>query len=1009
MLTPKSAKTLRKLRVISKNAYKSIISLHADGYNEIAESHYFNAKWYRKTYFSAQEDMSEDPVTHYLTKGWKIGCNPSAKFNNNAYLSENPDVMEANMAPLLHYERFGKNEKRCIRKSSEGTQKLSFTEKISFQMLKSARFLRLISDQKYDKAKKYYVFNDYRLLHKSAHFDNKYYAAMYKCYVDPIDHYLHIGYKLGYNPSPSFDNDFYLATYADILACGMNPLYHYEIAGKKEGRMISTTMGTPINYSDISFPNSVLIVSHELSLTGAPIVLLNALKSLKKNGINPVVLSPKYGELENELNANDIDYIVDPYLMVKLYRHDKGLNDFLASFPTIFFNTIDTMKFAKYIRTSNRKIVWIHEGELGYQCASESFDVAEALRNMDEIYSVGAYSKSYTDNYAPLDKSKILLYGVDDLHVDIPQTDEKLTFAIFGVCCMRKGTDYFVEAVTRLPEEIRRNCLFKVIGRIDNDDFCMRVKQLAEGHDIVFTGQLTHDETMMEMAKCDVIVCPSLDDPMPTVCTEAMQLRKVVICSNHTGTAAFIRNGVNGYTFNIENEQLSDVMTRVYNERNNIRNIGRNGYETYRQNFSQAVFEKNLMSIFVGIPMEENNTSQHIQVHENGAPKKQASAPRKKCQILVSSMFSSNEPTYRFIDKKYIAHISENTGNAIIAEFATRPLNYDFITRHNWSEDSDVDEYMIAAANTLRPTAQLSWDKWFNLFKKLEKPLHVIGLGTQATLEEMNAKEYVKTLPEKLVRWAHLVAEHCKVIGVRGEFTADVLHEMGINNVEPVGCPTWYVNGYNQPEIRKKEWGAHLKPAFYTCWEPYSDWHVAWHRAMLDNVLPLTDPKFVMQSEFDFVPYMLGNKDPMQLLANLSIEDFKKSAEAVKKHFGLSDYDIYENEKIKNMFRIFSNIDEWQRFTRTRDFQFGFRIHGSVIAMKNGVPAICVVSDSRMYEMCKLYHIPFIAVNEIASGDLNLEKIYNEADYSELNKQYPALLNNYINFLNKNNISHNFN
>ena len=103
---------------------------------------------------------------------------------------------------------------------------------------------------------------------------------------------------------------------------------------------------------------------------------------------------------------------------------------------------------------------------------------------------------------------------------------------------------------------------------------------------------------------------------------------------------------------------------------------------------------------------------------------------------------------------------------------------------------------------------------------------------------------------------------------------------------------------------------------------------------------------------------------------------------------------------------MFTDINDWSDFVRTRDFNFGFRIHGSIIALKNGVPAICVVSDSRMYEMCQLYHIPYICVNQIASSDFNLEKIYNEADFSEMNKKYEQHLRNYISFLDKNGISH---
>lgn len=371
-------------------------------------------------------------------------------------------------------------------------------------------------------------------------------------------------------------------------------------------------------------------------------------------------------------------------------------------------------------------------------------------------------------------------------------------------------------------------------------------------------------------------------------------------------------------------------------------------------------------------------------------------------------MTSVRQPYYKTYAEEYQKRCCDNTGNSVIAEFGRAPLDYDFVYDCNWHENEDADAFIILAANGLRPGYHVPYDKWFHLLEHSDKPIHVIGLGAQANLEAMNPREYVKTLAPEMVRWVHLLAERCHTIGTRGEFTADVIKALGVSNVEPVGCPTWYVNGWDQPEIVKKEWSKHLKPGFFTCWEPYSDWHVAWHRALLDNALQLTDPKFIIQSEFNFIPYMLDYKDPAQLFAHLTPEDFRKSAEAIQKHFGLTPYEVYGNEKLKNMFEVFTDISDWSDFVRTRDFNFGFRIHGSIIALKNGVPAFCVVSDSRMYEMCELYHIPYICVNQIASSDFNLEKIYNEADYSEMNKKYEQHLRNYISFLDKNGISHTF-
>lgn len=378
----------------------------------------------------------------------------------------------------------------------------------------------------------------------------------------------------------------------------------------------------------------------------------------------------------------------------------------------------------------------------------------------------------------------------------------------------------------------------------------------------------------------------------------------------------------------------------------------------------------------------------------------------KKCQIITSNAHSSLLPYYSFTSQSFQRSIGYNTGNILICDYATRQLNYEFNYSSCWT--GETDEYLILAANDLRPNYEINYDIWFNFLKNLHKPIHLIGLGAQATLEDMKPDDYIKTLSPDMIQWIKMIAERCISIGVRGEFTADVLKRLEIHNVDVIGCPTWFVNGFHQPVIHKKEWSCFLKPAFYTCWKPYSAWHVAWHRAILDNMLKLSDPKFILQSEFDFLPYMIAYKDTVQFFSHFTAEDFKLSAECIKNHFGLEEYDVYQNQKIKNMFEIFSDMQQWADFIRTRDFSFGFRIHGSIIALKNSVPAICVVSDSRMYELCRFFKIPFIQVNQITASDLNIRKIYEDADFTEMNKQYSNLLKNYVNFLNKNRIYHKF-
>ena len=80
----------------------------------------------------------------------------------------------------------------------------------------------------------------YRVLEKSEYFDARWYrktqVAAWEKLVDPVWHYLDVGWKKGLNPSPLFDTTYYLASNPDVKDLGLNPLFHYLHYGIKEQR-----------------------------------------------------------------------------------------------------------------------------------------------------------------------------------------------------------------------------------------------------------------------------------------------------------------------------------------------------------------------------------------------------------------------------------------------------------------------------------------------------------------------------------------------------------------------------------------------------------------------------------------------------------------------------------------------------------------------------------------------------------------------------------------------------
>ena len=74
-----------------------------------AIAHYVDWAFYRHT---VPDLGDEDPVSHYHRAGWRAGHNPNSWFDTRWYLATYPDIMAADMNPLLHYVAHGRDEGR---------------------------------------------------------------------------------------------------------------------------------------------------------------------------------------------------------------------------------------------------------------------------------------------------------------------------------------------------------------------------------------------------------------------------------------------------------------------------------------------------------------------------------------------------------------------------------------------------------------------------------------------------------------------------------------------------------------------------------------------------------------------------------------------------------------------------------------------------------------------------------------------------------------------------------
>ena len=88
-----------------------MMHINQNSYELIKNSAYFDEKWYYENYPDVKES-GMDAVTHYLNVGWKEFRKPGPSFSTLLYLNRYSDVNNMHINPLLHYELYGKIDKR---------------------------------------------------------------------------------------------------------------------------------------------------------------------------------------------------------------------------------------------------------------------------------------------------------------------------------------------------------------------------------------------------------------------------------------------------------------------------------------------------------------------------------------------------------------------------------------------------------------------------------------------------------------------------------------------------------------------------------------------------------------------------------------------------------------------------------------------------------------------------------------------------------------------------------
>lgn len=146
----------------------------------------------------------------------------AAHYADRQKILEQIIVDEAN---VLETERIGQIFENMSQRYARSRVGLALAAPRAFELLLRRRDVKLIKP--------------YFAVRSSALFDPAFYAERVWFAGDAAMHYLLHGAKEGFDPGPFFSSDGYLRQNPDVAQRGMNPLAHYELFGRKEGRKLA--------------------------------------------------------------------------------------------------------------------------------------------------------------------------------------------------------------------------------------------------------------------------------------------------------------------------------------------------------------------------------------------------------------------------------------------------------------------------------------------------------------------------------------------------------------------------------------------------------------------------------------------------------------------------------------------------------------------------------------------------------------------------------------------------
>jgi GT2 family glycosyltransferase/glycosyltransferase involved in cell wall biosynthesis/2-polyprenyl-3-methyl-5-hydroxy-6-metoxy-1,4-benzoquinol methylase len=350
------------------------------------------------------------------------------------------------------------------------------------------------------------------------------------------------------------------------------------------------------NHSD---KKNILLITHDLTQSGAPMVVYNIARYLTKRGCFVTVASPENGPLLEKFKEEGIPVIIDSTLIEDPPCETRKL---ITSFDLVIASTILSWRYVFICKDNETPLLWIiQESDFGAQQIAAHPEIGLALGLADKV----VFSNKITANqYEEFNKNKNFVIipggtsGIDSLH-EIKKATK--TFAVIhaGGFEKRKGQDVLLRAMLQVPAKYSKSFEFYFIGRVVEKDYYLNIREMTRNlPNVHLKNEMILGELHEYYKKADIFVCSSRDESLPLTLLDAMSSRMPIITTKVGGISEFLLNEKNCLMVNSEDSQeIANCLVRLLEDENLRTKISKNAYETFQNNLSEERYGQSIYDL----------------------------------------------------------------------------------------------------------------------------------------------------------------------------------------------------------------------------------------------------------------------------------------------------------------------------------------------------------------------------------------------------------------------------